>query len=358
MSFKGTLLFALISLLQSCLFPVSAQSANLDSAAFYFGLGKARQAAGDNNAAWIHLDKAAEFDPQNADIQLAIADVCMKLSRKENRAILALERASILLPADYAIQWRLVNFYFKYNNYQKVIELLPAVHAHREDTPDWAYMLGHCYNAIGDFPKAMQYLVISIKEEEPGSTEAAYMLARLHASMQNYTAAIPYYERALSANSPSRPARTYDFAVVLLAAGQYDAALKTFKLATDRGYKTNDAFLLNMANAYAGDDRRAEAIVIFKDMLRRRPQDQGLLNTLADTYSAIGKYIEARDCLDKILVMLVEGTPEYANVLYRIGKTYEKMGNMKDATQLYERAFLMDPSLRQLKKAEQKLFGR
>ena len=345
-------MLAVAGLIQCCS-PVaqaeSVYSANQDSAAFFFNLGKEDQTAHRYNSAWRYFEQAARYDSRDAETQLAIADVCLQMN-KMAPAIKALETAGRLRSTDYSVQWKLVQLYFNYGQYNKVIEILPGLHSHMEETPGWAFMLGKSYHGIPtpNYGKAMQYLEISLKEDSTNG-EAAYLIGRMYVQMDNYKAAIPYYQRALSLDATSQPARTYELALVLATAGQFDASIRMFQKAIERGYKPRDDFYMNMAYTMADAHKTEEAIDMMKEMLHRRPQDLGLLNGLADVCYHSGRYKEAIACWNKVL-----GIDERnARVLYQIGTAYIKMGNDKDGQQLCNQAIGMDPSLGVLKHARQ-----
>ena len=125
-----------------------------------------------------------------------------------------------------------------------------------------------------------------------------------------------------------------------------------FQNAIVRGYKARDDFYMNMAYTMADAHKTGEAIDMMKEMLRRRPQDLGLLNGLADVCYHSGRYKEAIACWDRVL----GNDDKNARVLYQIGTAYIKMGNDKDGQQLCDQAIGMDPSLAVLKHARQMPF--
>jgi tetratricopeptide (TPR) repeat protein len=340
-------------LVQICPSPVKAETAysvNRDSATFYLTLGKEDQAARKYANAWRYFEKAANYDGQNAEAQLAIADVCTKMNRM-GPAIKALEAACRIRSADYATQWKLVQLYFNYGRYDKVIDILPGLRGHVADMKGWAYLMGKSYYANQNYGKAIEYLNASLKDD-PKNSEASYLLGRIYAQMDNYNAAVQCYQRSLAVDGSSQPARTYEFALVLTTAGQYDASIEMFQKAIERGYKPRDDFYMNMALTMADAHKTVEAIDMMKDLLRRRPQDLGLLNGLADVCYHSGRYKEAINYWDKVL----GNDDKNARVLYQIGSAYIKMGNKKDGTQLCDQAIAMDPSLSSLKVAHQMPF--
>ncbi len=54
---------------------------NRDSSSLFFKLGKIDQADRRYASAWKYYEKAAKHDSRDADIQLAISDVCFRMNR-------------------------------------------------------------------------------------------------------------------------------------------------------------------------------------------------------------------------------------------------------------------------------------
>jgi tetratricopeptide (TPR) repeat protein len=327
----------------------SIGNVNKDSVSFYLKLGKEQFAARKYATAWLYYEKAANQDACNPDIQLAIAEVCLKMNRMAP-AIRALDSACKLRPADYNSQWLLVQHYFYYDQAKKVIELLPELHKRLPEAKGWAYMLGKSYQSLQDYGKAIEYLEIAIKED-PANAEAMYQVGRMYILMENYKKSVPYYERSLALDSTTSPTRTYELALVLSTVERYDASLAYFTKALDRGYKPHDDFYMNMAYTLADAHKTQQAITMLQEMLVRRPVDLGLLNGLAEVCFTSGLYEEAIGYWKKVLVI-----DNNARTLYSIGTAYIKMGNSQEGQKLCERAISMDPSLAVLKHARQMSF--
>jgi tetratricopeptide (TPR) repeat protein len=321
-----------------------------DSASFYTTLGKEEQDSRRYANAWRYYEKAAQFDSRNADVQLSIAEVCLKMNRMAP-AIKALEAAGAIRPTDYNTQWKLAQIYYNYGQYDKVITMVPALRGKVADSKGWAYMLGKAYHSKQNYAKATEYLQQSLKDE-PNNGEAYYLLGRMFIQMQNYKQAVPYYKKALSIDSTSQTSRIYELALVLATVGQYDESIANFQKALDKGYKARDDFYMNMAYTMADAHKTDEAVKMMKDMLARRPQDIGLINGLADVCYHSGRYKEAIGYWDRLLTY----DDKNARALYQIGLAYIKMGKETDGQQLCDKAISMDPALAVLKHAKQMAF--
>lgn len=344
---KATVFFSLFF----CLFFSAARAtsvyANRDSAQYFYKLGKQEQEARRYSAAWKYFEQAAKFDDRDADMQLSIAEVCLKMNRMAP-AVKALESASSLRPEDYEIQWKLVKYYYDFGQSDKVIAMIPKVAPHVKDPKGADFMLGKALYATQNYGKATEFLQRSLKNDP--TAEAAYLLGRMNVQMANYAAAVPFYKQALLLDS-TQTTRYYEYAQVLATAGKNDEAIKVFQTTLDRGYKPRDDFYMNMAYAMADAKKSDEAIKILRELLSRRPNDIGVLSGIADVCYHSGKYKESIEYWDRILEM----DDKNARVIYHIGMAYIKMGKESDGKYLCDKAIDMEPALGVLRHTKQSL---
>jgi tetratricopeptide (TPR) repeat protein len=319
---------------------------NRDSVAYYMDLGKADEANRKYSTAWHYYEKASKHDSGNVDIQLAIAEVCLKMKRMAP-AIRALDSASKLRPNDYATQWRLVKLYDYYDQSNKVIELLPALHRKMPETPGWAYMLGKSYQTIQNYGKAIPYMDTAI-QEDPTNAEAVYQSGKMYMLMEQYKKSLPYYERYLAMDSLSNPTRTYELALLQSTLEMFDSSIVNFDRAVARGYKPRDDFYMNLAYTMADAHKADQALTMLQEMLARRPEDIGVLNGMAEISMQAGYFNEAIGYWDR--VMKIDSNPR---TLYAIGTAYIKMGKEKEGQAICDRAISLEPALGVLKHARQ-----
>lgn len=319
-----------------------------DSVAYLVSLGRAAEGEKKWGTAWQYYEKASKLDGKNAEIQMAIADVCLKMNRM-GPAIKAMDSATKLRPADYATQWKLVKLYFHYDQAAKVVALLPALHAKYPETPGWAFMIGKSYQTLQNYGKAISFLEVAVNEDSTNA-EAFYRIGHMYMLMENYKKAIPYYRRSLKLDSASSPVRTYEMALVLSNNEQFEESLRYFQKAIDLGYPARDDFYRNMAQTMADAHQPEKALALMKEMLQRRPADLGVLNTIAEICYQANMYEEAIGYWDRILQI----DPKSARTLYTIGTAYIKMGKDKEGQKICDRAIEMEPALAVLRHARQR----
>lgn len=325
--------------------PVCAMaSSGSDSVGHYIQQAKELQTARKYADAWRFYEKAVKAEPGNKEAQLGIVDVCTRMNRMAP-AIKALEDVYKLYPTDAQVLWKLVKVYFKFGQYQRVIDLSAQVQQHVPDGKNWHYMLGKSYFSIQNYGKGIQFLQKAIKDDD-SNADAHYLTGHMYTLMSNYKTAIPYYEKAFSLDEEtSYSTRVYEFAMVLATAGEYNKSVKWFQKALDKGFTPRDDFYMNYAYTLADAKKTDEAISMMETMLKRRPQDIALLNSLADICYHSGKFKQAISYWDKVMAL----DEKNARPLYQIGLAYIKMGNTTDGQLLCDRAIAMDPSLGVLK---------
>lgn len=340
--FAGMGIFALVLGLS-----IGANASNIDSAEYFFAKGKEFQSARQYGNAWSFYEKAAQQNPNSEQYQLAIADVCQTMHRM-GPLVKALEAAVAIAPTNTTTQGKLLQLYFDFGQYSKVIEKLPALHNSLPELKDWAWMLGRSHYATQNYGQAVKYLKTALKEN-PKHAEAAYFLGRIMMKEENYKAAIPFYEQSLAIDTTVQPYRVYELALICATALQPELSIKYFQKALDLNYRPSDDFYFNMANTLADAHRSDEALNLLRGMLDRRPGDIGLLNCLADVCYHSGRFRESIHYLDEVLKM----DNSNARALYQIGTAYIKMGKDADGKRLCDQAISMDPSLGVLKHAKQ-----
>lgn len=324
--------------------PACVYAASNDSADAYIQQAREFQEAKKYAEAWRLYEKAAKAQPANKEAYLGIVDVCTKMNRMAP-AIKALEDIYKVYPQDDQVLWKLAKVYFKYGQFQKVIDFAPLVEKRVPDGKNWSYMLGKSYFSIQNYGKGIQYLQRAVKEDDQNA-DAFYLIGHMYTMMSNYKPAIPFYEKSLALDQEnSYSIRVYEFAMVLATAGEYNKSVKWFQTALDKGFTPRDDFYMNYAYTLADANKTDEAINMMESMLKRRPLDVALLNSLADVCYHSGRFKQAIGYWDKVLAM----DEKNARPLYHIGLAYIKMGNTTDGQQLCDRAIAMDPTLGVLK---------
>lgn len=178
-------------------------------------------------------------------------------------------------------------------------------------------------------------------EEEPQNAQVPYLTGRAYLDMNNYKKAAAFLEKAIAMDS-SRNNWMYELGLIYYAIPDYNKSLQYILLAGEKGYKKSNDYLENLGNAYVNVKQYEKAVELFKEVLKKKPEDPELIYQVAQAYYRMGKYQEAIDYWDQVFGM----DKTNAEVLYMIGLSYQKKGEKQKGQGLCDRAIEMDPSLR------------
>ncbi|RZM11265.1 MAG: tetratricopeptide repeat protein, partial [Pedobacter sp.] len=162
------------------------------------------------------------------------------------------------------------------------------------------YYVGKVHYDMENYGGAIQALTIAAKED-PKNAEVPYMIARSYADMMNYKQSIPYFKQAIEMDT-AQSHWVYELGLICYAMNDNTGALQYILMAGDRGYKRDNAYLENLGIAYLDAGKLYEGVAILNDVLKRKPSDLNVLNMVAEAYYFAGKYVEAIEYWDKVML--------------------------------------------------------
>lgn len=314
---------------------------NRDSAAYFYRLGLAEEAARRPNSALKFYERAAYFNAQDPDILRSIIGASNTL-RKTGRALEAMEKLQALSPADAAGAVALTEAYFGNSQWAKAAEWGQRAQKLSPAAGNVDYMIGLARYNQRDYSAALPYLRRAV-DAEPDRADAQYYLARLYIQQGAYARSLPHYERTL-ALAP-QPMRAYEYALALSTAGQPEKSITWFSKALELGYDARGDFYTNMAYALSDAKQTKQAITTLQGVLAKRPNDQNILYALAEMHYSAGDYRKAIGYWDDVL----KEDKGHARALFMIGKSYIAMGKTQEGQQLCNKAIEMEPALASLR---------
>jgi tetratricopeptide (TPR) repeat protein len=243
---------------------------------------------------------------------------------------------------DAEVNAQMANLYFWTRKWNEAIQY--AKKAQELKTPlKTNYIIGKSYYEMEDYGQAFPYLQNALKEE-PANAEIPYIIGRSFVDMSNYRSAAPYFVQAIQTDT-TKPRWIYETALNFAAIPDDVNAIKYYELAAARGYKTDNDYYENLSVSYLGLGQADKCIEAMKKVLEKKPADVTLLYGVADVYYKIGKYQDAIDYWDKILLY----DKKNARALYMIGMAYQKKGDTQKGQQLCDQAIAMDPTLKNMR---------
>lgn len=161
--------------------------------------------------------------------------------------------------------------------------------------------------------------------------------------------ALAVYGKAASLD-PLNPAIPTYIGNAERAGGKYDEALASFEkaLALKADYAPAHFAIIQMFDANKQGVRAAERADQFRALISN---DANALFQLGVLHYEAGRFEKAREVLEQA----VSDTPDYANALYFLGRTYEKLGDNAKALVRFERVLQLNPDNAEIKAAIEKL---
>ncbi|MFN7997034.1 MAG: CHAT domain-containing protein [Bryobacteraceae bacterium] len=230
--------------------------------------------------------------------------------------------------------------------------------------------VGYCYKELGEFPKALEYLLqaLRIKErlgDRPEQGKTLVNLGLVYWKTGNYTDAMRVSEQALAigrstANRQIEGAALGTLGLVEHELGNYQKSLENYQHALEvhraAGFVRGETDALgNIGGLYLDRGRYREAIPFYEQALsldRRenlKPDMSLDLGNLALCQAGVGDFRQSLATYDRALALSREtGNPSdeadwhrgKGSVFLRTGKYDQALGEYRLAAQVYERAAL------------------
>lgn len=204
---------------------------------------------------------------------------------------------------------QLGNYYIMSNNINKALEIFNSI-IQTETNPYYQAIalnnVGFINWLLGDINKAIQYFQAAL-QKYPNYFMTYYNLGVIYQNANDYEKAIYYYQKAIEYN-PMFPYAYYNLALIYQTMGNH-----------------------------------AQAIQLYAKAVQYAPNFLMAWNNMALAYASIGNINQAL----AILNSLIQRVPNFALAWYNIGIIYLNMGQAGIAYQYFQRAVMLDPSLRE-----------
>ncbi len=302
---------------------------------FHFSLGHILEVQGKYQEAVKEYLKALEHDPQQPDINTAIASAYY-YNGEDEKAIEYCKKA-IGIDADNATAHRLLgNVYFHLfisSNFdehyadQAISELEQVVTLEKDDEQSYL-TLGKLYNFKKEYQRSLDYLFLHL-QYDPHSPAGLQFIARNYINLGKFSDALEYLNK-LKEMHPT------DSNAINLMAGVY-RYLKNYNKIIELynqylQLKPNDLEIsAQLGLAYFENSQWREAEAEFKKVQKAKPDDSTTLNYLALTYQKLKKYTQA----EKIFLHHLEKHPEDIVARYNLAKVYGESRDYEKAIETY-----------------------
>ncbi len=318
---------------------------NIDSATYFLQKGLEEKKIGRRMQSMKNFEKAFYYDNSNKVILNELAVAYYDL-RKYTDSKNTYKKLVELGDGSASTYKQLMVLSFNMRNHDDV--LLYAKKLKQADPNERvSYYIGKVQYDQENYGEAIKTLT-DASTEDPLNGEVLYMIARSYADMQNYKQSIPFFQKAIALD-PVKTNWIYELSLICYAIHDDKNALKYMLEAGEKGYRKDNEYLENLGVAYLNIGDLDNGVKILGEILNRKPSDMNILNMIAEAYYYKGRYEQAIDYWDKVLLY----DKANAAALYMIGMCYQKKGDKEKGQRLCDKAIEMDPSLASLKQKKQ-----
>ena len=264
---------------------------------------------------------------------------------------------------------RLAVLEFKNKKYSKTVELLKQIPLVTYSSQELSIVLAKSYYELGQYDECIDVLT---KSKIIKNQELLEMLAVCYEKMSDYKNALKSYQALLSFNG-NKNNQDYYFKIanlykenkeIDLAKKQYEKNISFFpkdfrnyeKLAyllieQKNYYQTqrliekaignttvNPIFYKILAQSYAGQGQRPNAILWYKKYLEEKPEDYDTWHELAAIYFEQEKY---KDAIDVLKIAILGKSANTTNSYVLLGKCYLKLKDINSAIESFEKAKML-----------------
>ena len=292
----GTACMALKDFNQAIDFFEKAIELNPKHSQLYNNLGTCYVTSGELDKAYEKFLKASEYNPKNSITYFNIGSI-LQLQEKHKEACEFFEKAySIDSQDNYLTALALSEV--KSNKIDKAIEHYKTLSAHHPEKPNFQYNLACCYDAAGEFQKAI-IILAQLVLLNPKSVSMLRKLASIYVKVGKYLNARELYENILKQGNVSFEIY-YEFARICAKTNDMDKAEKILKkvieLNPDYAKAHKDLGVLYMSKRlfdYAEDE--------FKKAIKIAPSDYDILFEYANYLHSTTDFKKADEYYEKAL---------------------------------------------------------
>jgi tetratricopeptide (TPR) repeat protein len=191
--------------------------------------------------------------------------------------------------------------------------------------------LGEAYLAGGNLQAALRELK-KAEGFDPEDHITQFDIGLVYYYRERYDQAIEYFQSAIRLKSDFAPAIN-SLGNAYLEKGDWDNAIAAYRRITeDVFYGTPHFAYSNMALAYYQKKEYPQAEKYFLESLKLNPEFANALGGLGMTYTAMGRYADAVQKLDRA----VRKNPKLPQLHYELGRAYRGLGDRQKAREEFQ----------------------
>ena len=304
---------------------------------------------GDLQSANVHLEKALNLDPNDAEARYYLAVNQYRL-RQFAPAKANLERILRTKPEMRAATLLLGAVLEKLDDYRRAIRLLESVSDLVRQQPEWIAILARCYYHTDLVAKARE----TLDWLRPAGSAAIFLGAETAAQSGDLETAAKLFE-SIRSTYPDRAQLSYELAMVQYQATHFQESQATLQQLTAAGIRESRIYNL-LSWCYHRQNRLTEAVAAMNRAIELAPAAETNYDHLAQILIEEGRYAGATEAAEKALAV----APKSSTAYQLRGRAETGIGNFKLAIGSYARAVELDATsagaLLNLALVQEKLF--
>lgn len=201
--------------------------------------------------------------------------------------------------------------------------------------------LGDAFYFVKHYPKAIELY----KTIQPSNEYTLHKIAKSYSKMSNFNSASKYFYDVIQLKKEPKATLYYEYGNALYSNNQYKLATRAFLKSKELGFYNSKRINENIALGFFAIKAYEQALEFYKEAKKSAPYDKQLSLDMADCYNKLKQFKKARE----IITALQKNNPTDGDLMYAYGMTYYKEGKQSKAEIYFGKAFVMKPSLKNLR---------
>lgn len=222
--------------------------------------------------------------------------------------------------------------------YEMAIQKAKRILQEREDYRDAWIILGHSYLSLERYDLARNVLNKAL-ELDPTKPETTFFLALADSALGDHEQAITHLSMARENGFKPESEVTKALAETFLAAKYYEAARQEFEKLIDKSGNSAASYVQPITISIDLLNDPTTAKLLAEQAVEYNPDSMVALNLLGWALLEGGKYNEAQEVLDQVIIAQPEFAPAYLN----LGRLAEKKDNTDQAIEYFKTAYDLAP---------------
>ena len=282
---------------------------------------------------------ALEFEPENGDILIELADALSTLGNNHD-ANPFYEKATLLQPQNLTISAKLGRNYIQLDKYQKAYTVFERIFSNDSTNTFWNKQLAFCAHQVGIKEQAI-YLYEKGIQMNPRDYASYFNLIRLYQQSEQFGKALEIIEKGIE-NFPGDAGFYQHQANQLFSNKQYDVAREAYENYFETGGDSLYKVLLNYGISLYFSGNQNKAIEMLDICASQVSNDPFVYFYLSLSYKKLTQYEVSEAYMN---AAIESATPAYLPEMYHhLGQIYGQQRKFEESVSALKKANEYDPT--------------